>query len=240
MFLCAQARPRFDPQTRTYWDGKIGIWPVGEWKAAERSSARRPAGTIVWVDTSITRDVYRQILLYKVVPAIQDKWPRYQWDRADFQVRIQQDGAGSHIFPQDDLFKLQLRVMGLEDRVTLYTQPPNSPDMNINDLGFFRALQSAYFRRTPADDASALITNVINTYNDYDPKKINRIFLSLMQVFNEVVKCGGNNTYKLPHMGKEALERRDALPHTLPVVREALQPYIPNLSDDEEEDNNNN
>ena len=36
MFLCAQARPR--TVAGVYWDGKIGIWPVGKVKLAERSS----------------------------------------------------------------------------------------------------------------------------------------------------------------------------------------------------------
>ena len=31
MFLCAQARPRYDPHTERWWDGKIGIWPVGKY-----------------------------------------------------------------------------------------------------------------------------------------------------------------------------------------------------------------
>ena len=29
MFLCAQARPRWDPHRNAYWDGKLGIWPIG-------------------------------------------------------------------------------------------------------------------------------------------------------------------------------------------------------------------
>ena len=30
MFLCAQARPRWDAHRNQYWDGKIGLWPIGE------------------------------------------------------------------------------------------------------------------------------------------------------------------------------------------------------------------
>ena len=36
MFLCAQARPRWDEQKNEMWDGKIGIWPIGHWAPAER------------------------------------------------------------------------------------------------------------------------------------------------------------------------------------------------------------
>ena len=47
MFLCAQARPRYDQAKNQYWDGKVGMWPIEEWVAAERFSANRPAETTV-------------------------------------------------------------------------------------------------------------------------------------------------------------------------------------------------
>jgi len=36
IFLCAQARPPV--VSGVYWDGKIGIWPIGNMKTAQRSS----------------------------------------------------------------------------------------------------------------------------------------------------------------------------------------------------------
>jgi hypothetical protein len=38
MFLCAQARPRYDPHKQCMWDGKLGIWPIGDLTMAQRSS----------------------------------------------------------------------------------------------------------------------------------------------------------------------------------------------------------
>jgi hypothetical protein len=49
MFLCAQARPRWDEHANEMWDGKIGIWPIGQYEPAERTSVNRPAGTPVYV-----------------------------------------------------------------------------------------------------------------------------------------------------------------------------------------------
>jgi len=40
MFLCAQARPRWDPHRNAIWDGKIGLWPIGNWAPAQRTSIR--------------------------------------------------------------------------------------------------------------------------------------------------------------------------------------------------------
>ena len=55
---------------------------------------------------------------------------------------MQQDGAKLHIHPTDEAFLAGLAALGVENKLLLYTQPANSPDTNINDLGFFRALQS--------------------------------------------------------------------------------------------------
>jgi hypothetical protein len=38
MFLCAQARPRLDPTNGQWWDGKLGIWAIGDFTMAQRNS----------------------------------------------------------------------------------------------------------------------------------------------------------------------------------------------------------
>ena len=48
MFLCAVARPHFNPSVNSWWDGKLGIWPIGDWEPAKRASKNRPRGTLVW------------------------------------------------------------------------------------------------------------------------------------------------------------------------------------------------
>ena len=35
MFLCAAARPQYNPCAKTWWDGKLGIWPIGDWEQAK-------------------------------------------------------------------------------------------------------------------------------------------------------------------------------------------------------------
>ena len=75
MFLCAQARPRWDTTRNRMWDGKIRIWPIGHWEAAQRRSTKQDAGVPVWRDETVTKDKYRKLLLEKVVPAIAEKWP---------------------------------------------------------------------------------------------------------------------------------------------------------------------
>jgi hypothetical protein len=221
MFLCAQARPRWDAHRNTVWDGKIGLWPIGHWAPAQRTSVNRPAGTMVWHDETITKESYRRLLLEKVFPAIKDLWPRGDWQRPNIIIRVQQDGAKTHLEADDALLQQGLQELNIENKVLLYTQPANSPDVNINDLGFFRALQALYQRSTPAN-VGEIIANVQQAYVDYDHIKINRIWLSLQCCLNEIITHLGNNDYQIPHMQKERLEREGQLPVTIAVCNSGV------------------
>lgn len=52
---------------------------------------------------------------------------------------MQQDNASSYVHVDDDDFAIAGRRHRSE--ITITAQPPNSPDFNILDLGFFRAIQ---------------------------------------------------------------------------------------------------
>jgi hypothetical protein len=142
MFLCATARPRFENGVCTF-DGKIGCFPLVTFERAKRSSVNRPAGTMeVKPITSIKRDVIREFMIDKVLPAIRAKWPR---DDINKPIYIQQDNAPSHIELGDPLFCEAAQQDGFDIR--LICQPANSPDLNILDLGFFRAIQSIQYKK---------------------------------------------------------------------------------------------
>jgi hypothetical protein len=96
MFLCAQARPRWDYAKNQMWDGKLGIWPVGHWQPYVRGEKARQ-GLSRWVDENITRDKYTELLVDKLLPSIESNWPKSEWKQAEFEVIIQQDGADAHI-----------------------------------------------------------------------------------------------------------------------------------------------
>ena len=116
LFLCAQARPRWDPHRNAYWDGKLGIWPVGSWKPAQRTSIQRAAGTMVWHNETVTRDVYRRLLVQKLLPAIETLWPRGEWANPSVVIRVQQDGPQSHIKPNDTKWNEELQRRGLQNK----------------------------------------------------------------------------------------------------------------------------
>ena len=102
----------------------------------------RPVGTaVVKPITSITRDVIREFMVDKVLPAIRAKWPREDVNKP---IYIQQDKAPSHLEIDDPIF-CEAKQEGFDIR--LICQPPNSPDFNILDLGFFCAIQSVQYKK---------------------------------------------------------------------------------------------
>jgi hypothetical protein len=211
MFLAAVARPRWDYHEHKQWDGKIGIWPIGNYTKAKRNSVNRPAGTTEWENVNIDHELYRDLLVDHVFTEIMNKWPVGEWNNANFKIRIQQDGAGGHTAHDDPYLTQALEDLGLTDKVSIYTQPPNSPDLNILDLGLFNALQAEYYDTAPKNEVE-LITMVEQTFANFCYLKINRLFVTLQTVFNGIIEAHGGNDYKLEHMNKDKLEREGRLP----------------------------
>ena len=86
----------------------------------------------------VTKEVYRELLISKLLPAIIEKWT--QTDRLSRKIYIQQDSAKSHIGEDDKEFNDALAEQDIN--VEIYTQVANSPDVNLLDLGLFWAVKS--------------------------------------------------------------------------------------------------
>ena len=103
--------------------------------------------------------------------------------------------------------------------ISIYTQPAQSPDLNVDDLGFFRAIQ-AFMDRCPTNEFE-LIEAVLEAYANYNYVLINRVFLTLQTCMNRIIEENGGNNYKIPHMGKAAMERAGTLPMVIGVTARA-------------------
>jgi len=86
--------------------------------------------------------------------------------------------------------------------------------MNVLDLCFFSSIQSLAFESAP-NTIKELIESVEQAYDAYDADKLARVYITLQSVLVEVMKEGGGNRYKIPHMGKERLQNEDKLPDNL-------------------------
>ena len=128
---CAVARPRFHPETNEcLFDGKIGIWPFVQRVAAQRSSANRARGTVETKILNVDRKAYLDKVINDLIPAILVKFPDLE-----SAIKIQQDNARPHIYPDDPYFLDAAANQGLN--LEMECQSPNSPDQNVCDLGFF-------------------------------------------------------------------------------------------------------
>ena len=223
MFLAAVARPRWDTGRKKRFDGKLGIWPFVVTEDAQRNSRNRPSGTPVTKPmTSVTNVEYRHFLLDKLLPAIKEKWPS---NSLGTSITIQQDNARPHISPMDEDFCTAVKDLNL--KVNLVCQPPNSPDMNVLDLGYFNAIQSLQHKAAPKD-IDDLIKAVNDSFVQLHWSKLNDIFLTLQKVMEECILHDGNNDYKLPHISKRKLEKSGQLPMSI-KVSDILQTKINKL-----------
>ena len=161
-------------------------------------------------------------MIQKFLPALKEKWPTHNG-----RIRLQQDRAKSHILEDDVEFKEA--VDKIELILTVFTQLPNSPDTNILDLGFFRAIQ-LFNDDCPANEEE-LIKSVEQAYGEYPYRKLNRVWLTLQGCLNMIIENDGGNNYKIPHMGKESMKRRGLLPRVLDVTPAATAWLNPTMDD---------
>ncbi|XP_074336353.1 uncharacterized protein LOC141673503 [Apium graveolens] len=215
--MSAIARPRYNNDGVCIFDGKIGIFPFTFEEPALRSSKNRAKGVIeVKPFESINKAVIKQCLINKIIPAIKDKWP------ADFDknIVIQQDNARPHIKANDEHFVNAAQSDGVF--ITLANQPPNSPDLNINDIGFFRIIQGSQHEKAPKTICQ-LVDAVVRAYEEVTDTTTNYVWLSLMSCMTEILKNDGNNNYRLPHIGKKKLSNLGQLPNQLTIPGELVQ-----------------
>ncbi|XP_057517075.1 uncharacterized protein LOC130798203 [Amaranthus tricolor] len=163
MFLGAVARPKWNRFGQCTFDRKIGIFPFINRVVAPRDSKNRPRGSIEIKPTeSVNQEVYRR-------PSI---------------IFIQQDNARVHITNDDPIWQQHNRQGGLTFIFT--QQPPNSPDCNILDLGFFRSIESLMHKKMPKN-MTELITAVEDAFRELYPKTLSNL-RGVMTTYNHTLK----------------------------------------------------
>ena len=74
-----------------------------------------------------------------------------------------------------------------------------------------------------------MIANVENEFRNYDVNELRNVFLTLQGCLIEVMKAGGGNKYKIPHMNKERLEALGLLPRSLSCDRQLYESVMESL-----------
>ncbi|XP_024311824.1 uncharacterized protein LOC112269380 [Brachypodium distachyon] len=83
--------------------------------------------------------------------------------------------------------------------IRMVFQPPNSPDTNILDLGWFASIQAMFHRKMPKT-LHEIVQKVQESLAQYPHQKLNRIWLSHQACMREIIKHKGSIHFALPHM----------------------------------------
>ncbi|DAZ92903.1 TPA: hypothetical protein N0F65_013065 [Lagenidium giganteum] len=223
MFLVAIARPRYDYHRKARWSGKLGVSPFVEDYVAKKKSKNRPAGTLLLKNMeSVTREIYKCFILQHVFPAIKKEWPRQTRHQT---IWVQQDNCRVHI-PIDDP---DVVTAGKADGwdIRFRCQPARSPV----DLGFFASLQSTQ-QTLPVGNTKMLLDAVQNAYDEMSVTTVDNVLLTLQAVMLEILRCRGDNSYAMPHIGKASLRKEGLLPESLHCDQQTFDGAIEHLITD--------
>ena len=193
MFLAAAARPRAG------FDGKVGegIWRVAFPKKAQNKSKNHARGDVYDKDGTMTSERYQEMMSGKVFPAIIKSFAGTGIKR----VIVQQDGARPHT-GKDSVKKLNDIGAKLSPQIEVRTQPAQSPDMNVCDLTFFRALDVAVRKRRRGMqgvfDKEQLVRDVTAEFKAYPTERLERMWEYKSYVMEQVSKpeIDGGNDYE--------------------------------------------
>jgi hypothetical protein len=198
MFLVALARPCRFPNGEIF-NGKIGMWPCVKWSPAQRTSKNRVKGTNEMQPRSLDSDFYYELFTKRggVIDAIKKK----MFPALHRTIYIQQDGARPHTGRN---VMHAIETFGSTNRWTfkMETQPAQSPDLNILDLGFFHSLKTRVAHlKHQARNLPELVAKIELAFKEYDYNTLNNVWGHLFACYNSILAANGGNQYNAPHSG---------------------------------------
>lgn len=216
MWIACAARP----QPQRNFDGLTGIYPCTDWEQAQRRSKNHQVGDWKEVDVSVTAEYYRERMVKNIVPDIIKHMP---WAGLDGRTLvIQHDGALPHTGKGNTAYwPKHFKSKYPRRSIIVVTQPAQSPDLNVLDLGFFRSLQSRVCSAASTSLAD-MTDNVERLYWEYDAATMERVWQSLFSVYNCILQHKGGNQFELPHFNKAKAQREGTLERRVEVDRAAL------------------
>ena len=120
-------------------DGKIGMWRVAEDTVSKRSSFARAKNVIYQKDLTMDTDVYYGLWTqpHGIAAAIRQALPNVK------RVVVQHDNASAHV-GKGNVSRIldEINEGGVLPRIDIESQPANSPDTNVCDLGLFSSLKT--------------------------------------------------------------------------------------------------
>lgn len=200
MVLTAVAKP--NPEKN--FDGKVGCFVFAQEEEAKRKSKNRGKGSIILQPVPVSGDVWADMMTERVFPAIRRKM---SWLR---EVNVQFDNARPHTKAsiQSRLLAAARNKRGSTGvEIKLSPQPAQSPDLNLNDLGFYSSLDKSIGNER-SFNLLKLWDQISSAFQNYDSSKLAKLVETKKSVILKVLEHGGDNDYKLPHGKKPPRNRQ--------------------------------
>lgn len=131
-------------------------------------------------------------MVNSVIPAITNKMSFTD------SVVIQIDNAPPHT-GKNNVQRLNDFEKDEEPSISIICQPAQSPDLNVNDLGFYHSLCSVV-EKSDKQDLNQLWQIIKDAFNNYDVDKLTRIWDIKSACIQEVIKARGQSI-TIPHSG---------------------------------------
>ncbi len=196
MVLTAISKP--DPDHD--FDGKVGLWVFAEEGIAKRSSCNRPKGAKILIPFEVNGETWAiYYMTGKVFRAIQSKMSWLD------EVTVQDDNARPHAKKdiQERLQEAARNKRGQSGmKLTLAPQPVQSPDTNLNDLGFYASFDRAIGNRR-SYKLALWWKQIQCAFREYPPSKLQKLVETKEKIVHAIYSCDGDNDYKLPHAGNK-------------------------------------
>ncbi|XP_021755471.1 uncharacterized protein LOC110720732 [Chenopodium quinoa] len=225
MFMAMIAKPQHNTNGEMIHDDKYEIFGFVYEQRVKKSSKNIPAGTMeIKALQSVTKDVIKDMLINKVIPCIIENWPAH----LSKDIFIQWDNARPHKIPTDPEFVAACTQNGFN--IKMVYQPPQSPDLNVLDLGLFIVMQSIQYQSFPKN-VEELVKVVEEAYNTFDPISNKFTWITLQSCMTEILKMMEDNNFTPTHMKKRSLEKQGILPERLTFSPELVAQAMNHLND---------
>ena len=90
--------------------------------------------------------------------------------------------------------------------IKLGLQPSQSPKTNVLDLGLFWDINCAC-KKIPAANFEELVAVVLEAFDKIPWRTIDKTFITLMAMLDEIIKHDGKKNFQTPHVKKDQTER---------------------------------
>lgn len=196
MFLVAVCKPQLRPNS-TRMTGLIACEAFTEVISAQRSSKHRDRDTLEEKPINVDALTYRKFMKKRVIPAIRKG---LFWKKGQL-IRVRHDGARAHNCGGNaQWFSQWGQKYGWN--IQFETQPPQSPDLNVLDIGLFNGMQAKSEEyRMDSSSVSDLVARVTKTFSVYPWRKLDSCWAVLHEHYRSIRMCEGGNKYCDPHCG---------------------------------------